>query len=113
MEVGQAVLLASRLSSRLPALRAKKILENFASSINAACRTGNPKAQSLFVTWSLDGSVPSHRYLFPQGLTSGPAFVWMGAKLATVPAGSAREDSRKRAGQPAGVLPLVQSVPAG
>jgi REP element-mobilizing transposase RayT len=36
-----------------------------------------PDGKSLFVTWRLHGSIPPHRYVFPQDLTGGQAFVWM------------------------------------
>ena len=36
-----------------------------------------PEGKRLFVTWRLHGSIPPHRYVFPQGLTGGRAFVWM------------------------------------
>jgi REP-associated tyrosine transposase len=36
-----------------------------------------PEGKRLFVTWRLHGTIPPHRYVFPQGLTSGRAFVWM------------------------------------
>jgi REP element-mobilizing transposase RayT len=36
-----------------------------------------PDGEILFITWRLHGSLPPHRYVPPQGLTSGQAFVWM------------------------------------
>jgi REP element-mobilizing transposase RayT len=36
-----------------------------------------PEGKNLFVTWRLHGSLPSHRYVPPQGLSSGHAFVWL------------------------------------
>ena len=36
-----------------------------------------PEGKRLFVTWRLAGTIPPERYVFPQGLTSGRAFVWM------------------------------------
>ena len=37
----------------------------------------HPEGKDLFITFRLQGSLPSNRYVSPQGLTSGQAFVWI------------------------------------
>ena len=37
--------------------------------------------EETVVTWRLHGSIPPHRYVLPQGLTGGRAFVWMDRNL--------------------------------
>jgi putative transposase len=37
----------------------------------------HPEGKALFFTWRLNGSLPPNRYVPPDGLTSGQAFVWI------------------------------------
>jgi REP element-mobilizing transposase RayT len=37
----------------------------------------HPEGKDLFFTWRLEGSLPRNRYVPPEGLTSGQAFVWI------------------------------------
>ncbi len=48
-----------------------------------------PDGQPLFLTWRLHGTLPPNRYIGPDGLTSGQAFVWIDRYLDRVGYGPA------------------------
>jgi putative transposase len=37
----------------------------------------HPDGKDVFITWRLDGSLPKNRFVPPDGLTSGEAFLWI------------------------------------
>lgn len=37
----------------------------------------HPQGKDIFITWRLEGTLPKNRYVPPDGLTSGRAFVWI------------------------------------
>ena len=41
----------------------------------------HPEGKDLFLTWRLHDSLPAHRYVPPNGLTGGKAFVWLNRYL--------------------------------